>query len=68
MAMVMPGFAQGSSTRPTHYLPGIIAYSDAVRKARPDKKVLTIQDGQVWMGDGKDTVHFEMSAAVVPRD
>ncbi len=29
---------------------------------------ITIQDGQVWMGDGKDTVHFEMPAAMVPRD
>jgi len=29
---------------------------------------ITIQDGQVWVGDGKDTVHFEVPAVMVPRD
>jgi uncharacterized protein YaeQ len=29
---------------------------------------ITIQDGQVWVGDGKNTVHFEMPAAMVSRD
>jgi len=29
---------------------------------------ITIQDGQVWVSDGKDTVHFEMPAAMVPQD
>ena len=32
---------------------------------RSMKLQVTIQDGQVWLGDGKDTVHIEMPDAVI---
>jgi len=35
---------------------------------RSMKLQITIQDGQVWMGDGKDTVHIEIPAAVVSQE
>jgi uncharacterized protein YaeQ len=35
---------------------------------RSMKLQITIQDGQVWLGDGKDTVHIEMPAPMVLRD
>jgi uncharacterized protein YaeQ len=35
---------------------------------RSMKLQITIQDGQVWVGDGRDAVHFEMPAAAVQRD
>ncbi len=49
-------------------LPGPVTKALAALAQRSMRFQITIQDGQVWMGDGKDTVHFEMPAAVVPRD
>ena len=49
-------------------LPASATKALAALAQRSMKLQITIQDGQVWMGDGKDTVHFEMPAATVPRD
>jgi uncharacterized protein YaeQ len=49
-------------------LPGPATRALAALAQRSMRFQITIQDGQVWMGDGKDTVHFELPAAMVPRD
>jgi uncharacterized protein YaeQ len=49
-------------------LPASATRALAALAQRSMRLQITIQDGQVWVGDGKDTVHFEMPAATVPRD
>jgi len=49
-------------------LPATATKSLAALAQRSMKLQITIQDGQVWMGDGKDTVHIEMPATTVAKD
>jgi uncharacterized protein YaeQ len=49
-------------------LPGSSTKALAALAQRSMKLQITIQDGQVWMSDGKETVHIEMPASVVPQD
>jgi uncharacterized protein YaeQ len=49
-------------------LPGSSTKALAALAQRSMKLQITIQDGQVWMSDGKETVHIEMPSATVSQD
>jgi uncharacterized protein YaeQ len=49
-------------------LPATATKALAALAQRSMKLQITIQDGQVWMSDGTETVHIEMPAATVPQD
>jgi uncharacterized protein YaeQ len=49
-------------------LPATTSKALAALVQRSMKLQITIQDGRVWMSDGKETVHIEMPAAMVPRE
>jgi uncharacterized protein YaeQ len=49
-------------------LPVSVTKALAALAQRSMKLQITIQDGQVWMSDGKETVHIEMPAATVTQD
>ena len=49
-------------------LPASATRALAALAQRSMRLQITIQDGQVWMGDGKETVHIEIPAAIALRD